>query len=67
MAFVDRAMDDVGRDALSELTAEMAWVRRLARSLLRDDDAEDLAHEAMIVAAERPPEDQRPLRPGSRA
>ena len=57
-------MDDVGDDPrLSQLTAEMAWVRRLARALLRDHDADDLAQEAWIVAAEHPPADDRPLRP----
>ncbi len=57
-------MDDVGDDPrLSQLTAEMAWVRRLARALLRNPDADDLAQEAWIVAAEHPPADDRPLRP----
>lgn len=56
-------MDEVETDALSQLTAEMAWVRRLARALVRGHDAEDLAQDAWLVAAERPPAEDRPLRP----
>lgn len=57
-------MEEAERDArLAQLTAEMAWLRALARSLLRNDDAGDLAHDAWLVAAERGPTDGRPLRP----
>jgi RNA polymerase sigma-70 factor (ECF subfamily) len=57
-------MEEAERDArLAQLTAEMAWRRALARSLLRTDDAADLAHDAWLVAAERGPTDGRPLRP----
>src|SRR5258708_6432508 len=57
-------MEDLDADArLSELTAEMAWLRRLARALLRNHDAEDLAQDALLVATEQPPTDDRPLRP----
>ncbi|MBA3459917.1 MAG: sigma-70 family RNA polymerase sigma factor [Deltaproteobacteria bacterium] len=48
---------------LAELTAEMAWLRRLARTLLRGDEAEDLAQDAFVVAAADRPDDGRPLRP----
>jgi RNA polymerase sigma factor (sigma-70 family) len=58
------AMEDAEPDPqLAELTAEMAWLRRLARALLRGDEAEDLAHEAWLVAAQKRPDDDRPLRP----
>lgn len=44
--------------------AEMAWVRRLARSLARDEVvADDVAQEAWLVAAARAPDDGEPLRP----
>jgi RNA polymerase sigma-70 factor (ECF subfamily) len=61
-------MEDAEQDArLVQLTAEMAWLRRLARALLRNDDAHDLAHDlaqdAWLVAAEHPAPDGRPLRP----
>ena len=57
-------MEDADSDPrLAQLTAEMAWLRRLAKALLRNDDAEDLAHDAWLVAAEHRPNDGRPLRP----
>jgi len=47
-----------------QLMAEMAWVRRLARALVRDDAAaEDIAQDTWIVAAEQQPETDRSLRP----
>src|SRR3569623_563345 len=47
-----------------QLMAEMAWVRRRASALLRDDAAaEDIAQDTWIVAAEQQPELDRPLRP----
>jgi RNA polymerase sigma factor (sigma-70 family) len=47
-----------------QLMAEMAWVRRLARALVRDDVvADDVTQDAWIVAAEREPDADRPLRP----
>jgi RNA polymerase sigma factor (sigma-70 family) len=49
---------------VDELMAEMGWVRRLARGLLRDSAAaDDIAQDAWLVASERAPEDDRPLRP----
>lgn len=49
---------------VDELMAEMGWVRRLARGLLRDGDAaNDIAQDAWLVASEHAPEDGRPLRP----
>jgi RNA polymerase sigma-70 factor (ECF subfamily) len=43
----------IGADAL---LAEMAWVQRLARSLVRDTNlADDVAQDAWLVALERPP------------
>jgi RNA polymerase sigma factor (sigma-70 family) len=48
---------------LTQLTAEMAWLRRLARALLRSGDAEDVAQDAWIAAAERGPLDEQPSRP----
>jgi len=57
-------MEDVdGAARLSQLTAEMAWLRRLARALLRNQDADDLAQDGWLVAIGRPPPDGRPLRP----
>ena len=39
-----------------ELLAELAWVKRIARQLLGDDDlADDLAQETLAAAIERPP------------
>ncbi|HEY5936451.1 MAG TPA: sigma-70 family RNA polymerase sigma factor, partial [Kofleriaceae bacterium] len=52
-------MDDDAQ--LTQLTAELAWLRRLSRALL--GDADDVAHDTWIVAATRPPQDDRPLRP----
>ena len=47
-----------------QLMAEMAWVRRLARALVHDPAlADDVAQEAWIVAAEKAPDEDRPLRP----
>ncbi len=57
-------MDEIEADArVTELTAEMAWLRRLARALLRTDGADDLAQDAWLVATEQAPGDGRPLRP----
>ncbi|MDB4958785.1 MAG: hypothetical protein JWO36_6354 [Myxococcales bacterium] len=57
-------MQDAEQDIrLAQLTAEMAWLKRLARALIRNDEAADLAHDAWLVAVEHAPEDGRPLRP----
>lgn len=56
-------MEQIDDPQLAQLTAEMAWLRRLARALLRADDADDVVHDAWLVAADRPPRDDRPLRP----
>jgi len=56
-------MDDVGDVRLEQLTAELAWMRRLALALVRDDDAaDDISQEAWLAARDRVPGD-RPLRP----
>jgi RNA polymerase sigma-70 factor (ECF subfamily) len=47
-----------------QLMVEMGWVRRLARALVRDDhEADDVAQETWIVAAEQRPDEDRPLQP----
>ena len=57
-------MEDAEQDArLAQLTAEMAWLRRLARALLRSDEAADLAHDTWLAARDHVPHDGRPLRP----
>ncbi len=56
-------MEDLDGNAIGQLTAEMAWLRRLARALLRDGDADDLAHDVFLVAQARPPASDQPLRP----
>ncbi|HMG54459.1 MAG TPA: sigma-70 family RNA polymerase sigma factor, partial [Kofleriaceae bacterium] len=46
------------------LLAEIGWVRRLARALVRDDAvADDVAQDAWLLAMQHPPSDARPLRP----
>ena len=49
-------------ERIAELTAELAWLRRLSRALLRDE-GDDLAHDTWLVAAKQAPADGRPLRP----
>ncbi len=47
-----------------QLMAEMAWVRQLARALVKDDAlADDVVQDTWIVAAEQQPDTNRPLRP----
>ena len=44
--------------------AEMAWVRRLARALVRDDAlADDVAQDTWLIAHDQQPAMDRPLRP----
>jgi RNA polymerase sigma factor (sigma-70 family) len=46
------------------LLQELAWARRLALHLTRDEaQADDLAQEAFVVAREKPPRPDQPLRP----
>jgi RNA polymerase sigma factor (sigma-70 family) len=57
-------MKDAEQDPrLAALASEMAWLRRLARALLRNDEAADLAQDAWLVAVDQAPTDGRPLRP----
>ena len=54
---------ETGRDS-EQLLAEMDWVRRLARAIVRDAAlADDIAQEAWLVANEHRPDEDRPLRP----
>ncbi|MEO8700633.1 MAG: sigma-70 family RNA polymerase sigma factor [Kofleriaceae bacterium] len=51
-------------DRLEQLVAETGWLRRLALSLVKDQAAaDDLVQDAYLVMAERPPPDDRPIRP----
>ncbi len=55
-------MEDLTEQARLAL-ADMAWVRQLARALVRDDAAaDDIAQDALLVATAKAPSD-RPLRP----
>jgi len=49
---------------LDALMAEIGWVRRLARALVKDAAvAADVAQDAWLLAMQHPPTDARPLRP----
>jgi RNA polymerase sigma-70 factor (ECF subfamily) len=49
---------------MEHLVTETAWLRRLARSLVKDDAlADDLVQDTFVTAAEKAPRDGRPLRP----
>ena len=55
-------MEDVQQ--LEKLMSELAWLKRLAAALVRDEsDANDLVQETWLVAAEHAPTDGRPLKP----
>lgn len=54
-------MADTAFPSSERLLAELDWARRLARALVGDAHADDLAQEALRVALERPPR----LRPGA--
>jgi RNA polymerase sigma-70 factor (ECF subfamily) len=59
---------DVSADStpldLELLMSESAWLRALARSLVRDEStADDLVQETWLAALRKPPEPGRPLRP----
>src|SRR5262245_59064075 len=48
----------------NELLADARWLRRLAKSLVLDDaEADDLAQQTWLAAAQAQPQDDRPLRP----
>ncbi|HEU4727339.1 MAG TPA: sigma-70 family RNA polymerase sigma factor [Kofleriaceae bacterium] len=49
---------------LDQLMAEIDWVRRLARALVKDAAAaDDVAQDAWVLAVQHPPAEPRPLRP----
>ncbi len=48
--------------SLDELLSHMGWVRNLARGLVREEDAEDLAQETMLRAIQTPPSHSENLR-----
>jgi RNA polymerase sigma factor (sigma-70 family) len=57
-------MDDARIATSEKLLAEMAWVRQLARALIKDAAlADDVAQDTWVVAAERQPDSDQPLRP----
>lgn len=57
-------MDDARIPTTEQLMAEMGWVRKLARALVKDDAlADDIAQDTWLVAAEQQPDADRPLRP----
>ncbi len=49
-------------DRVAALTAELTWLRRLARALV-GDRGDDVAHDAWLVGVAQAPADGRPLRP----
>jgi RNA polymerase sigma-70 factor (ECF subfamily) len=56
-------MDDLDDMGLEQLTAEMAWIRRLAFVLVKDaSTADDVAQDTWLAAAGKVPAD-RPIRP----
>ena len=56
-------MDDLDDMGLEQLTAEMAWIRRLAFALVKDaSTADDVAQDTWLAAAGKVPAD-RPIRP----
>lgn len=56
-------MESMTPQDLDRLLADTAFVRRIARSLVRDPDAaDDLAQDALVVALERPPREGTSLR-----
>jgi RNA polymerase sigma-70 factor (ECF subfamily) len=57
-------MEDARIPTSEQLMAEMGWVRKLARALVKDDAlADDVAQDTWLVAAEQQPDVDRPLRP----
>lgn len=53
--------------SLDHLLAETRWARRLAASLVRGDDVDDVVSETFAVAVRHPPDPARPARPWLRA
>jgi DNA-directed RNA polymerase specialized sigma24 family protein len=49
--------------AAAELLEHPAWTRRLARTLIGDDAADDLVQDTWLAAVRHPPDASRPLRP----
>src|SRR5664279_5675473 len=57
-------MDESAAARLEQLVGETAWLRKLALSLVRDPAAaDDVLQDTLLVAAEQPLPDDRPLRP----
>ena len=57
-------MDDARTPTSEQLLAEMGWVRQLARALVKDVAlADDVAQDTWLVAAEREPDADQPLKP----
>src|SRR5437762_9464007 len=56
-------MDDRGVPWTEELLRRGDWTRRLARSLLGQDDADDAVQESWVAALRHPPDLARPLGP----
>ena len=48
---------------VTALLAEAAWLTRLARSLVGNDDADDIVQETYVAALRTPPDPDRPPRP----
>jgi RNA polymerase sigma-70 factor (ECF subfamily) len=49
---------------MEHLVAETVWLRRLARALVKDEAlADDLVQDTFVTAAEKAPQDGRPIRP----
>jgi RNA polymerase sigma-70 factor (ECF subfamily) len=56
-------MDSMPPPDLDALLRDTSFVRRLALALVRDPDAaDDVAQDAMVIALERPPRDERSVR-----
>jgi RNA polymerase sigma-70 factor (ECF subfamily) len=57
-------METAATDRLDQLITDSRWLRGLARSLVKDAAAaDDIVQDAWLVATERLPDDDRPLRP----
>ena len=57
-------MEDARIPTSEQLMAEMSWVRKLARALVKDDAlADDIAQDDWLIAAKEQPDIERPLRP----